>query len=44
MMYAPPQLVKHQAAIARLCGLESDAMRKRLAVPAGSTERVAASR
>ena len=44
MIYAPPQLVKHQAAIARLRALESDATRKRLAVPAGSTERVAVSR
>ena len=40
MIYAPPQLVKHQAAIARLRTLESDRTRKRLAVPAGSTDRV----
>ena len=40
MIYAPPQLVKPQAAIARLRLLESDATRKGLAVPAGSTDRV----
>ena len=44
MIYAPPELAKHQAAIARLRLLESDATRKRLAVPAGSTDRVAVSR
>ncbi len=37
VIYAPPQLVKHQAAIARLRALESGTRRKRLAVPAGST-------
>ena len=37
VIYAPPQLVKHQAAIARLRALESGTTRKRLAVPAGST-------
>lgn len=40
VIYAAPQLVKHQAAIARLRLLESDPARRRLAVPAGSTDRV----
>lgn len=36
VIYAPPQLVKHQAAIARLRALESGTTRKRLAVPGRS--------
>ena len=44
MVYAPPELVKHQAAIARLRLLESGATPKRLAEAAGSTGRVPVSR
>ena len=44
MIYAPPELVKHQAAIARLRLLESGATPKRLAEAAGSTGRVPVSR
>ena len=36
MIYVPPQLFKHRAAIARLRVLESDTMGKRLAVPNAS--------
>ncbi len=36
MIHAPPELVRHQAATARLRLLESGVAQKRLAVPDGS--------
>lgn len=43
VIYAPPQLAKHQAAIARLRVLENGETRKRLAVSAGSPGPIAVS-